>query len=123
MIRMTDKERAMQWLDAYIESRDDLLVSDVAHYLTIKSALLHTKQGEWQSIETAPKDGAWILLYAPPMQYERQTGQQYIARWEKDRRYGDKWVYGPSDDYGNRTEVCGAIFWMPLPMTPGESND
>jgi len=55
---------------------------------------------EWQPIETAPKDGTWILVisdsYSGPV----------TAYWEKD---------GWFSEYA---ECNGVRFWMPLPAAP-----
>jgi len=40
---------------------------------------------EWQPIETAPKDGAWIIVYGP-----HDYGDVRIARWESRPQY--TWV-------------------------------
>ena len=66
---------------------------------------------EWQSIETAPKDGTLILLAA-------RAGVTVQAAWEWDRAdptdggYWDYWENVP--EYG----IHQFTHWMPLPEPP-----
>lgn len=51
---------------------------------------------EWRDIETAPKDGAWVLLWLPTWGY---AGQARMGRWDFDGWYGREWkevFYEPS---------------------------
>lgn len=52
----------------------------------------------WQPIETAPKDGALLLLSATP------TGPLWIGCWWRDGWYSEGWQ--------------SATHWMPLPEPP-----
>lgn len=76
---------------------------------------------KWQPIETAPKEG-WILLYAPPEQYERFEGQVYVATWlPLSYNWKPQWAYGAKEgEHGFRSGVYGATHWMPLPEPPTE---
>ena len=60
----------------------------------------------WQTIESAPRDETWILLYAPPKEWECGAGQVYAARWN-DISYSlqEIWAYD-------------ATHWIPLPELP-----
>jgi len=60
---------------------------------------------EWQPIETAPKDGAWLLLYWVTMPI---TLYPFCAFWD------DGWWHPSFRDYG---EVF-PTHWMPLPEPP-----
>jgi hypothetical protein len=64
----------------------------------------------WQPIETAPKDGTWILAFS-------RTGSiPYVAQWKDDgwrnNHYGDREPYW-------RFSVLDV--WMPLPEPPDRS--
>lgn len=67
---------------------------------------------EWQSIETAPKDGTEVLVYdAGMIEAGMSTIQQ--AYWHRDRRYlsGGEWRVSAL----HRSEPS---HWMPLPSPP-----
>lgn len=70
------------------------------------------KHTEWQPIETAPKNGSWVLLRAP----SGYTGRPYmvaVAHYEKDREPHTPWQMsetGTFEEYG-----CTPTHWMPLP--------
>lgn len=79
----------------------------------------------WQPIETAPKDGARILVWDA-----RVDAPQYasvcIVRWGRDEPFGDKdtWTTD-SEGPGYSSEIGDASHWMPLPRSPhaqGETN-
>ena len=59
---------------------------------------------EWQPIETAPKDGTWVLLWWPHLHHAPQTGQ-YSYGWH---------CHVPSF----ADEGPGPLNWMPLPVPP-----
>jgi hypothetical protein len=66
------------------------------------------QQPEWQVIETAPKDGTFILLLD-----ENQPSAVYlIARWRLDCWRGQRTLSGKSIIWGEATH------WMPLPPPP-----
>ena len=72
----------------------------------------------WQDIETAPKDGSWILI--PDRRYE--SGRTVMARWD-DQKYGrrpvpywsfiDERVHGIGASRANQPTQ-----WQPLPAPP-----
>ena len=61
---------------------------------------------EWKSIESAPKDGTWVLLH-----YERDLVPE-ITFWDETER---KWLHDFS--YSDKSPT----HWMPLPESPEES--
>ena len=76
---------------------------------------------EWQPIETAPKDGTWILLCAPPEEHCRDAWQMCVATWERlGYNSGPQWAYGANHEHSFRDGVYGATHWMPLPKPPGD---
>jgi len=69
-------------------------------------------EDKWQPIETAPKDGTWVLLYK---RGEKRAKNKYLYRighWGKGNySFGKlRWI-GPSGKF-NPTH------WMPLPKPP-----
>lgn len=76
---------------------------------------------EWQPIETAPKDGTWVLLYFDgwdrPDVYEGQP-TIYAGQWSTEnhwRESGDWYV-----DWHDLTQyhIGPPTHWMPLPDPP-----
>jgi hypothetical protein len=59
---------------------------------------------DWQPIETAPKDGIWVLLYSPP-------GGFSVAR------------YWPSFGFRGGFWDGDATHWMPLPAPPAQEGE
>lgn len=93
----------------------------------------------WQPIETAPKDGTWIMLWrAPAKEGEGWTADPLvIARWYEDE-FGDAewtWPDDPFDPFtphgiahANEAVESGASWgeenfthWIPLPPPPEEA--
>ena len=74
-------------------------------------------------IETAPKDGTWILLIGG---YDVDAGDYFhmpavVAFWEPMSKYSDgAWRYCFWEgDW--RSEYCNPTHWMPLPEPPTSS--
>lgn len=68
----------------------------------------------WQLIETAPKDGSWILLWWPYWNFRVLLGRFYRGQWEAETAISDAADSEPP------------THWMPLPDPPsfeqGESS-
>lgn len=67
---------------------------------------------EWQPIETAPKDGAWVLVYRPGPYPQDAIAVAMWAEWKPGF-----WYWQDHDDQ-NRPEDDNATHWMPLPEPP-----
>jgi hypothetical protein len=63
---------------------------------------------DWQPIETAPTDGAFVMLYWPTMSITRYP----VVGFNHGDEYG--WELADDRDYG---EVI-PTHWMPLPSPP-----
>jgi len=73
---------------------------------------------DWRPIETAPKDGTWILVW----EQSPYEPSHYVARWghpecgyEVDDRAWVTMELGPSPDNYN---IMNATHWMTLPAPP-----
>ena len=62
---------------------------------------------KWQPIETAPKDGAYVLLYVGAI-----CDDYAVAYWD-----GTCWNMG-SQEYEGGPEFGAPTHWMPLPEAP-----
>jgi hypothetical protein len=75
----------------------------------------------WQSIETAPKDGNRILVWAP-REHDPDGGTVFIAEWDTDennRKPRPWWSYGHTVTEDRRRPPT---HWMPLPSLPARSS-
>jgi len=61
----------------------------------------------WQPIETAPKDGTYVLVYGYRSHVDGSV--MHVVRWTK----GDGWA-ADGDDLGEQKPT----HWMPLPPPP-----
>jgi hypothetical protein len=66
---------------------------------------------DWQPIETAPRDGTWILVYEGDWIDPRFVGHE-VAHWSKSSFGNPAW----RDSSDNVFD--GATHWMPLPAAP-----
>lgn len=90
----------------------------------IKQLELKTNNG-WMPIETAPKDGTWVLLTGGSIDYSWDgktepkvvVGQHII--WE------DKWPQWKMAwfDSGHYGEYCNPTHWQPLPKLPNKQKE
>jgi hypothetical protein len=75
---------------------------------------------EWQPIETAPRDGTWVLLYFDGWDTPSSEGQPtiYVGQWppEDHWRHDGTWYV----DWGDLTQyhIGPPTHWMPLPALP-----
>jgi hypothetical protein len=71
---------------------------------------------KWQPIETAPKNGTWILLY----EYQEPTGVDYFDNWCPSIQQGR---YDEYDGWKKCSEYSIGFkptHWMPLPKLPAK---
>lgn len=64
----------------------------------------------WQPIETAPKDGTFVLLYERE-QYGHREGGVFMAMWDKNKGC---WMLCKCTDLDDEL----ITHWMPLPDAP-----
>tara|TARA_R110000868_G_scaffold99334_1_gene273432 strand:+ start:1300 stop:1947 length:648 start_codon:yes stop_codon:yes gene_type:complete len=79
---------------------------------------------QWQPIETAPKDGTWILVGGGETDDEEEARGIAVASWTRELNgsVGDRyarWQFAVYDGghYGN---YINPTHWMPLPQPPQE---
>ena len=66
----------------------------------------------WQKIDTAPKDGTWVLLAGGKDGGWGPTGPCVVGFW-----YEGDWCYCYWDD-GWRSAYTDPTHWMPCPEAP-----
>ncbi|MXP42947.1 DUF551 domain-containing protein [Allopontixanthobacter sediminis] len=71
---------------------------------------------DWQPIETAPKDGTWIVVYDD--RFKHSEASYLIARWHRALKV---WS-GTSNSQGRFALWHDATHWMPLPAPPETAN-
>ena len=89
---------------------------------------------EWRSIESAPKDGSWLLLYAPGIErdYDAENAPQItVGTWNSQTYSEPVWLSAETEaefwDYGGYTGAGMSVHlreiqpthWMPCPDAPG----
>ena len=67
---------------------------------------------EWRPIDTAPKDGSFILL-AGPSGYTATPLRVEVCRWYPEYRPRDPWQNHGNDSFRDGGEA--PTLWMPLP--------
>ena len=73
----------------------------------------------WQPIETAPKDGSWVLVFDPSNIDESYEVRPVSAQWTEDMNGGKTdwhWQFAWFD--GGYFGDCEPTHWMPLPEPP-----
>lgn len=88
----------------------DLVLADCrAEIRLLRSSLMQ----QWQSIETAPRDGAEVLICGGTYSYGMWADEKFdrvsIARW-----YGDHWRGEDRQSHDDWYSHSPA-YWMPLP--------
>jgi hypothetical protein len=81
----------------------------------IEDVLNNHASYEWQPIETAPKDGTYVLL-AGPSGYIGTPLRVEVCKYDADYRPLQPWV-----DYGGQSFLHSGgppTHWMPLPPAP-----
>lgn len=72
---------------------------------------------QWQEMDTAPRDGRFVLIYHPTDLHAGEDGR-FIARWNDaqdewdDGARGNPWRYFPDP-----------VLWAPLPHVPTEGEE
>lgn len=86
---------------------DGMIWTDACGYVpTPKSEPWMRVMTEWQSIETAPKDGSAILLYGGPL--------QVVGSWKEFVGGRGAWF----GFYDGEPCIENPTHWMPLPAPP-----
>ena len=70
---------------------------------------------EWQSIETAPKDGTWVALWLRGNRHDSDNERPIVGRWHGDDNPWAGWGYPGFGGYR-------ASHWLPLPAPPSVPN-
>ena len=76
-----------------------------------------TAETGWQDMESAPRDGSWVLVYCPMLVGFRID----IAYYGEDERYDipGQWMDNDGDSFG-RPSILKPTHWRPLPPPPQE---
>jgi hypothetical protein len=68
-------------------------------------------RANWLSIETAPRDGTFVLL-AGPSGYTTTPLRAHVGRWGTTYK-ANRWITHSNDDFTDDGEE--PMLWMPLP--------
>ena len=106
-LRVIDKGFTGLRDDAYVEIITCLRAKIAAH-------AAGREGGEWQDIDTAPKDGTIILIWAEDFEYP------ILASWQEDKHHLHKRRYWGTGDKTHWLDLYAAdpTHWMHLPQPP-----
>jgi len=77
---------------------------------------------EWQPIETAPKDGTWIIVFGGITGDDEEDRSFAVAQWSNLLNGGTtdpRWMFAWYDG-GYYGQYYDPTHWMPLPPPPGD---
>ena len=80
---------------------------------------------EWQPIETAPKDGTWVLCYGLAHDEDASEPRIFTAvwtNWRNGKKLKNWWWQFAWFDGGYYGE-CEPTHWMPIPAPPQVSHE
>jgi hypothetical protein len=92
----------------YYRTADGLLASDSVRQEL--AALLNP----WRPIETAPKDGTWVLGFSDD-EINTKWSHCEVVRWRTAGRSGNGHGW-----YDSRIFPVSITYWLPLPAPPSE---
>ncbi len=75
---------------------------------------------EWQPIETAPKDGTWVLVFGEGTDDEAESRKIAVAQYTdilNNHKTNWHWQFAWYDG-GYYGEFCNPTHWMPLLEAP-----
>ena len=81
---------------------------------------------EWQPIETAPRNGTWVLLTGGRADFDDYNHAiatwppSVVAFWDRDSWGDETWALAFWDGAW-RTSYTAPTHWMPLPDPPPEA--
>ncbi len=97
-------------VDKYRPMMNDLTPEQRRHYQEVGLAMIHMK---WFPIDTAPKNGDYILL-AGPSGYINTPLRVEVCRYDAKYRPLQPWVNHSNDSFTDGGEA--PTHWMPLPI-------
>ncbi len=94
---------------------------------------------DWRPIDTAPRDGTWVLLFCPGLSEERDYDARgapdiTVGCWDAQTYSSPTWLSAETVaefwDYGGETgagqsislRVVSPTRWLPLPASPGKGS-
>lgn len=112
-MRTSDYLKLVSAIAAAIEARDaewEAHMHSVSANAESKLRMAREIEGDrWHPIETAPKDGSWVLLWWPHWDHKPTTGYWNVFMWYSDRALSDDGI--------------GPTHWQPLPPRPGANHE
>ena len=81
---------------------------------------------EWRPIDSAPRDGTWLLVTGGMVEDDHACGDcspAVAVRWDTVGMYGvgGEWMVTPYDSNCASIRYEGPTHWMPLPEPPKAS--
>ena len=95
-------------------------IRELSEAAAIISELVERIEGVWQDIETAPRDGSFILAIVAPNDSRHlghQSGRAFVIRHEGVMVSGFDLGWAVYPGFGGASD-CDFTHWMPLPQPP-----
>lgn len=117
---MSEANKALEWINSFKDANGNDLNPPLQN--TIRTALTRLSELEWQPIETAPKDGSWVLVAYPCFLCGEKTDAMsvFIARWAPPFLWDSFTKVWISANDCTLIENYTPTHWMPLPSPPME---
>ena len=103
----------------FMDARSGCTCAEAADEIDRLRATLAAAQAggvEWRPIETAPKDGTWILVWEPDGVNTKWSPQE-VARWRTTGRQSNTPGW-----YDSRICSVRPTLWQPLPAAPCDTD-
>lgn len=116
-------ERIYRFTKCYSGANIDQINSMIGYLLDAQPLPAPTQQeaDKWQTIEGAPKDGSWVVVWPPTW-----TDLSSCARWNEDKYAKNPRPYWSRVDDGGRVMISRGnppTHWMPLPEAPTQAEE
>ena len=119
---MTMREKIAEIITLKAYKRTGVSLIAVSNPVEVADAILEILPVmEWQPIETAPKDGTWIMLFSPCEEFPTSDVTHWIAKYGYfDNSFEPGWI---DQEDALVMKEHEPTHWMPLPPPPADMKE